>query len=181
MKPSNSLSVSSDMFRSQAHDDLRGIDTEAAEQVFHIASRWQASLSAAHPVHQELQLLIFSHEHNERQSDSCIEFWERYTAKQLSPCPSSARTSASHGAQLDAVSCERTEPPPKKKRFVSSSCIGCEGAAAASTGPPAAGDPDVVPAPPVPAGPIARDFLGAESKVLGRSRRLRPGRLPLGA
>ena len=32
MKPSNSLSVSSDMFRSQAHDDLRGIDTEAAER-----------------------------------------------------------------------------------------------------------------------------------------------------
>ena len=50
----------------KACDDLVGVDTEAAEQAFHIASRWQANLSNAHATHFDLQLLLFTYEHNER-------------------------------------------------------------------------------------------------------------------
>ena len=35
------------------HPALLGVDTEAAEQVFHIASRWQMMLSYAAPTHQD--------------------------------------------------------------------------------------------------------------------------------
>lgn len=38
------------------HPTLLGIDTEAAEQVFHIASRWQIMLSYAAPTHQDTWL-----------------------------------------------------------------------------------------------------------------------------
>ena len=48
------------------YPELVGVDTEAAEQIFHIASRWQTVLSNCHPVHFGTQLLLFSHEHNER-------------------------------------------------------------------------------------------------------------------
>eukprot|EP00974_Lingulodinium_polyedra_P073858 7153043-Lingulodinium_polyedra.AAC.1 len=37
-----------------SHPELRGVDTEAAEQIFHIASRWQIILSSTSPAHQEL-------------------------------------------------------------------------------------------------------------------------------
>ena len=47
-----------------AHKALMGVDTEAAEQVFHIASRWQVILSTTAPIHQEMFLLIFASEHN---------------------------------------------------------------------------------------------------------------------
>eukprot|EP00973_Karenia_brevis_P081500 11297556-Karenia_brevis.AAC.1 len=60
--------------------ELVGVDTEAAEQIFHIADRWQTVLSNASPVHQELLLLLFAHEHNK--SHSCIAANRKYAAYQ---------------------------------------------------------------------------------------------------
>ena len=50
------------------HPSLVGVDTEAAEQIFHIAKRWQTVLSSTNPVHQELFLLIFAWQHNSHHS-----------------------------------------------------------------------------------------------------------------
>jgi hypothetical protein len=63
-----------------ACDELVGIDTEAAEQIFHVANRWQANLSNSHPVHFELQLLLLSNEHNER--NRCDIAYKVYLEKQ---------------------------------------------------------------------------------------------------
>ena len=97
----------------EAHDALRGVDTEAAEQIFHIAARWQASLATAHPVHQELQLLIYSHERNERQCPDVP--WERYQIAQASGA------SLDPGAHVDACAASASTactPParPAQKR-----------------------------------------------------------------
>eukprot|EP00959_Pyramimonas_sp_CCMP1952_P448253 9386262-Pyramimonas_sp.AAC.1 len=48
------------------YPSLKGVDTEAVEQLFHVANRWQVVLSGAHPVHEELLLLIFARDHNRR-------------------------------------------------------------------------------------------------------------------
>ena len=66
--------------QSKASPELLGLDTEAAEQVFQIANRWQANLSNSHPVHFELQLLLYADEHNGR--NECYKAWETYQAKQ---------------------------------------------------------------------------------------------------
>ena len=62
---------------------LVGVDTEAAEQIFHIANRWQFVLSNSHPVHQEMWLLVFAREHNV--SHSCRSAVEKYQVAQDSP------------------------------------------------------------------------------------------------
>ena len=48
------------------HDypDLLGVDSEAAEQVFHVANRWQTILSNSAPIHQELFMVFFAHARN---------------------------------------------------------------------------------------------------------------------
>ena len=56
------------------HPELKGIDTEAAEQTFHIANRWQTILSNSAPVHQEIFLLLFARAHNKHHScDAAIK------------------------------------------------------------------------------------------------------------
>lgn len=67
------------------HPILHGIDTEAAEQIFHIANRWQTTLSNSAPVHQELFLLIFAREHN--RAHSCDEAISKYRAAQAKGQP----------------------------------------------------------------------------------------------
>jgi hypothetical protein len=62
------------------HPSLLGIDTEGAEQVFHIATRWQAVLSNTSPVHQELFLLVFAWQHNKHHSCTAAiksDIWPR--------------------------------------------------------------------------------------------------------
>jgi len=63
-----------------AYPSLLGVDTEAAEQVFHIANRWQTVLSNASPIHQELFLLIFAWQHNVHHS--CEDAVRKYMAAQ---------------------------------------------------------------------------------------------------
>lgn len=67
------------------HAALLGIDTEAAEQIFHVADRWQTLLSTTAPVHQDLFLLLFARERNV--SHSCEGAWKRYVSAQKSGYP----------------------------------------------------------------------------------------------
>jgi hypothetical protein len=82
------------------HSTLEGVDTEAAEQIFHVANRWQVVLSNAHPVHEELLLLIFARDHNRRHS--CNVAAEKYRAAQARQ--SSAKSSAGCAAKSTAGS-----------------------------------------------------------------------------
>ena len=61
------------------HATLDGVDTEAAEQLFHIANRWQSILSNTAPVHQELFLLLFANARNQRHS--CDAAIAKYKAR----------------------------------------------------------------------------------------------------
>ena len=94
-----------------AHPDLYGIDTEAAEQVFHVAGRWQLVLSYAAPIHQELFLLLFAHDHNVRHS--CAKAWSTYCHAQRIPATERSRNARSnqrssvrsYRLQVEAVPC----------------------------------------------------------------------------
>ena len=75
-----------------AHKEIIGVDTEAAEQIFHIANRWQTNLSNSHVVNFDLQLILFSNEHNER--NRCDLAWRKYVERQptqLLPVPRTIR------------------------------------------------------------------------------------------
>ena len=63
-----------------SHPALIGVDTEAAEQIFHIANRWQTVLSNTNPIHQEAFLLIFAWQHNTHHS--CDAAVRKYFAAQ---------------------------------------------------------------------------------------------------
>jgi hypothetical protein len=111
------------------HDypELVGVDTEAAEQVFHIANRWQIVLSNAAPVHQELFLLVFAHDHNTHHS--CTEAWLTYTAAQKSASRAQDDVAAEAPGVVaggEAVLCSPCVPVSRSKRrkVVSSSCAG---------------------------------------------------------
>jgi hypothetical protein len=106
--------------RPDDHPILRGVDTEAAEQVFHIANRWQLVLSNAAPVHHELFLLLFAHEHN-RHHD-CTPFWDRYSRTQAIPV-----APTTHGAADVTISsslCSQGEEAnnKRKRKAVTSFC-----------------------------------------------------------
>ena len=94
----------------QASPKLRGVDTEAAEQIFHVANRWQGNLSAAHQVHFELQMFLFCHEHNERQCCSkALSIYRRQQARTAvaEPCPN-----------LTSGGCCEADRPRKARRAV---------------------------------------------------------------
>ena len=110
-----------------AHPDLHGIDTEAAEQVFHIASRWQIVLSYAAPTHQELFLLLFAREHNVRHS--CAKAWTTYCQAQLRPSAAPLLAASSSGAHGDGA-CSVPKPVKKRKRQPT---VHCQEEPAAST------------------------------------------------
>ena len=62
----------------QLYPDLKGVDTEAAEQICHVASRWQVVLSNSHSAHQAALLVLFAREHNK--SHDCQKAAEIYQA-----------------------------------------------------------------------------------------------------
>ena len=111
-----------------AHPELLGVDTEAAEQVFHIANRWQAVLSNASPIHQELFLLIFSWQHNVHHC--CDEAVRKYIAAQ--------KAATARGPGAGSVPPPPPRPPAgerrqrraskRQKHVVSSSCGACSAA-----------------------------------------------------
>ena len=76
------------------YPEIVGMDTEAAEQIFHIADRWQVILSNTAPVHQELFMLLFAQAHNETHS-----------------CQHALQTFASHRAAKQKTG-DRGPPPP---------------------------------------------------------------------
>ena len=84
------------------HAVLRGVNTEAAEQVFHIAGRRQLVLSYAAPTHQEIFLLLFAHAHNIRHT--CDKASNSYVAAQhassAAVTTSTAPTEAAPAKQL---------------------------------------------------------------------------------
>ena len=126
---------------------LLGVDTEAAEQIFHIAERWQLILSTSSPVHQELLLLLFAHQHN--QTHSCREALQKYVSAQAredvrgvsAPCTHLQRAPVT--ADPDSMaSCSAVSLPKKKKpKPVQSFCSSYSEAAQAS-GAAAAACPD---------------------------------------
>ena len=113
----------------KAHPDLNGVDTEAAEQVFHIASRWQTNLSNSHSVHFELQLLLFCHEHNER--NKCEAAFQNYTMQQQVRVQPVKVTSEVAGLCDDSR--------VKRRRFISTGCgrdAAGSSSSSSSSGPP---------------------------------------------
>ena len=48
------------------YDCLRGVNTQANEQVFSMIDRWSKTLNATAPTHHHLLLLLFAHDHNKR-------------------------------------------------------------------------------------------------------------------
>ena len=119
-----------------AHSVLRGVDTEAAEQVFHVASRWQVILSTTAPVHQEIFLLLFAAEHN--QNHSCALATARVAAGQQAdttsaddpPLPPPPHISVSGG------SCSVDAPPARRRRQARPGTPSCV-VDSVSKGPPA--------------------------------------------
>ncbi|CAJ1421344.1 unnamed protein product [Effrenium voratum] len=139
-----------------AHTVLRGVDTEAAEQVFHIVSRWQDSLSSAHPVHNELLLLVFSHEHNSRHE--CQQAWDTYRGRQSAP--STAHAAPTCGDET----CSQPVAPAKRRRQQTEAARCCDASGAEAAAAPV--QPAEVAA--VPLQPVAADrgFLGCERVVV---------------
>lgn len=111
------------------HPVLRGIDTEAAEQLFHVANRWQIVLSNTAPVHHELFLLLFAHDHNEHHS--CEPAWAKYVAAQQSE----AVGEVSEEETLSEPLCRPCvmAPAKKRKKAVIASCEPPRQTAAASS------------------------------------------------
>ena len=108
----------------KAWPELVGIDTEAAEQIFHLANRWQSNLSNSHPVHFHLQLLLFCSEHNARNKGH--EAWQKYLAKQAVSADKPQRKRPHSSAPTpDELPCDEPcvdeeRPPPRKKHVVHS-------------------------------------------------------------
>jgi hypothetical protein len=101
-----------------AHPDLYGIDTEAAEQVFHVAGRWQLVLSYAAPIHQELFLLLFAHGHNVRHS--CEKAWSTYCHAHR--IPATERQQPAADAPQAQSDCSVPQPIKKRKKQPTVQC-----------------------------------------------------------
>ena len=116
--------------QAKAYPELAGVDTEGAEQVFHIANRWQANLSNAHPVHFELEMLLFSDEHNTRHQ--CAVAYQKYLAKQGVPFTLPDRVLQRSGQAEDREECQipvphdaqRQRVKRQKKKFMTPNVLG---------------------------------------------------------
>ena len=175
------LHVSLPQAGAQAYPELAGVDTEAAEQVFSIANRWQANLSNCHPVHFHLQLLLFAREHNSR--TCCAAAHDRYCAAQRLPFRAPAAGSAEHLVEAAAgdtpTSCEPPRPRPRKRKLLQVVCQSTS-TSAAQLPPPAAGEEDAVEAQPLaaasevderPCRVAARSFLRCDNVLLNEASR----------
>lgn len=99
-----------------SHPVLIGVDTEAAEQVFHIANRWQTVLSNTNPIHQELFLLIFAWQHNTHHS--CDAAVQKYLAAQKAGPTRVAGTSNEPPPVPHQTACAATGRRAKKQKLV---------------------------------------------------------------
>ena len=121
------------------HPCLKGVDTEAAEQLFSVAKRWQIVLTKTHPVHEELLLLIFARDHNKRHA--CRDAADKYRAAQEDVGP--RRRVSRPTARVDVVAdaCDAVEHMRRRKRpkAVLTACgaepMGQVAPAAAAAGP----------------------------------------------
>ena len=108
------------------YPELLGVDTEAAEQIFHIANRWQTILSNTAPVHQELFMLLFAQAHNQKHccKHALLKYNSRRAAKLKTgesvpppppPMPAEAACSAKRSAKrrktVEPRVCDAPEPP----------------------------------------------------------------------
>jgi hypothetical protein len=112
------------------HPELRGADTEAAEQVFHIANRWQTVLSNSAPVHQELFMLFFAHDHNSRHL--CSDAWRKYSVSQKAG-EAGQSAPAYTGDEVLCHACDLPAPAPKRKKIISACAENSETACAAAS------------------------------------------------
>ena len=107
-----------------AHSALLGVDTEAAEQVFHIANRWQTVLSNTSPIHQEMFLLIFSWQHNVHHS--CDEAVRKYMAAQKAASASDPEAASAPPPPLPLAGVLAPRRPRKRfKLCATASCGAC--------------------------------------------------------
>ena len=124
-----------------AHPLLQGIDTEAAEQIFHIANRWQIILSSTAPVHQELFMLLFAFEHNRNHSCAGAAS-RRITATSAVPSAAELASEVSLPTVPGAdASCDLPPRQPRRRaRLGTPACepLGCDGSAPAAADVPTA-------------------------------------------
>jgi hypothetical protein len=165
-----------EFFPDQAAIELVGVDTKAAEQTFHIASRWQSNLSNSHAVHFDLQLLLFANDHNER--NRCDVAFQEYTVMQASrseTAPTLQEVPAPPAAASEPCS-QRPARKKGKKKLISMGCdencdhqqhlhdlpqMGAPASASTSQAPVDVALADVVPADTMLQG-VGRDFLGCK-------------------
>ena len=97
---------------------LRGVDSEACEQLFSVAGRCVSALGHAHAVTFELALLLFSDEHNDRVD--CAKRLAKYRQAQASLATSNNSLRASptedDDGSLDACAGELRQRRKKARR-----------------------------------------------------------------
>ena len=110
---------------------LKGVDTEGAEQLFSVAKRWQQVLSNAHPVHEELLLLLFARDHNRRHS--CYHANEKHRGVQEGTYSRPAGRGSSARDELgptspgvDAECAPDQARPPKRQKSIRTGCVDSE-------------------------------------------------------
>ena len=94
----------------------------------HVANRWQSVLINAHPIHEELLLLIFARDHNRRHS--CGEAADKYKdaqrsgiAKRSKRLPSAnANVSAMQPQEDDDLPCSSSQKRQKQRKRVHEAC-----------------------------------------------------------
>ena len=101
---------------------LHGIDTEAAEQVFSLASRWTTVLNDMGPEHFALFLLIFANFHND--THSCDEACRVYFAAQRQGQRVTGSDFEYSGDEVDGPVCEGPKKRRRQKgvRFAGNAC-----------------------------------------------------------
>jgi hypothetical protein len=102
------------------HPELIGVDTEAAEQIFHVANRWQTILSNSAPMHQEIFMLLFAREHN--RAHSCAKAISTYKLKQKEAKTAGNFTVDTETSEVMTGACSRPKKCEKRRKVIVSSC-----------------------------------------------------------
>jgi hypothetical protein len=111
------------------HPSLLGVDTEGAEQIFHIANRWQDVLSNSAPLHQELFLLVFAREHNK--GHGCRPAIIKYEAARRVQAPLRAEAAFCANPEEGECCLESVQSKKRKKKKEVHAPEGCAALAGA--------------------------------------------------
>ena len=87
--------------------------------MFSIANRWQANLSNCHAVNFQIQLLLFTHEHNSR--NSCKAAYDKYCAAQRRPFTNPDFVKST--GQSSAAECQQPQRGKPKRKAAEAFCL----------------------------------------------------------